>query len=176
MPEASHLQIRHRPLGLEFSKGVGRIGVVRIREILHVEHRHDDLGGRADVQIGQAGACRPGVHGDLQALFHVSGGNNTRERVRVRVLHHPQAIRDGGGKRGRTGESQDEVRLPTQSERGGNRRRCRCSGSGHMHLDQGFPIPHQSEIRIRCFEHMGLPEINRIDSLRLRDECSERQS
>ena len=56
MAQTPHFQIRHRPLGLELGKGSAGVVAVRVREILHVEHRHDDLGGRADLQVGERGA------------------------------------------------------------------------------------------------------------------------
>ena len=117
--QAPHFEVRYRPLRFQLGKGSAGVVVVRVGEILDIEHRHDDLGRRTDFHIGHRAGGGTRVHGHLQAGFDPRGRQDGGEGVRIGMLDHTEAIGDGNRQLGGPGEWHDEC-LAVQAQRGGD--------------------------------------------------------
>ena len=159
---ASNIQVRNRPLGLDFLEGSRRVIASCCGKEMHIGHIHDDLAGCADAEVGDVGLDCASVDGEGESGLDPSGRQSGGKAIGERMLHHTWPIWNGCWQRGWAAQRERQG-LRVQRESHAHRRRCRCGGIGHMNFDESRAISNEREITLCRLHHVGLAEINRID-------------
>ena len=119
--QTAHFQMGDRPLRFQLFKGSCRVITVRLREVLHIEHRHDHPIGSTDQQVGHWCTGCSGIDRHLQAGLNPIRRNHGSETVIKTVLNDTGPIGDGRRQGCGSREVQSQ-RLTVEVELGGHRR------------------------------------------------------